>query len=78
MRKRSNDFFDSLIEFMSRRPDELIRCYSPSTDSTSYCAPVISNGSVYTQVDISGTQRQDVRYIYHGPKGSKQDMVPGV
>ena len=73
-----NDFYDSLLHFMSRRRDDLIRCYSPSENSTSYCAPVISNGSIYTQVDISGIQKQDVHYIYHGPKGSKQDMVPGV
>jgi hypothetical protein len=56
----------------------LLRYYSPAQNSTSYCAPVISNGTLYTQIDISGTQKQDVRYTYHGKNGSRQDMIPGI
>ena len=73
-----NDFYKSLLDFMSRSPDDLLRCYSPCTDNASYCAPVISNGTIYTQIDISGTQRQDVSYVFHGSSGAKQDMIPGV
>ena len=72
-------FYTSLISFMfSQVPESSLLRYYQHTDQSSYCAPVISNGTLYTQVDISGTQRQDVRYTYHGKKGSRQDMIPGV
>lgn len=72
--------YTSLLSFMGQtsETDALLRYYQPSEDAASYCAPVISNGTLYTQIDISGMQKQDVRYTYHGPKGSRQDMVPGV
>ena len=72
-------FYTSLLSFMCGlgQESDLVRFFHQS-DKASYCAPVISNGTLYTQLDISGTQRQDVRYNYHGPKGSPNDMIPGV
>ena len=74
-------FFTPLLLFMmqsdSAFSDGLLRHYQ-SSEKKSYCAPVISNGTIYTQIDISGTQKQNVRYTYHGKKGSRKDMVPGV
>ncbi|MBQ9772160.1 MAG: hypothetical protein IJW23_10095 [Lentisphaeria bacterium] len=71
--------YTSLLLFLmqSAFSDDLLRYYQ-SSDKKSYCAPVISNGTIYTQIDISGTQKQDVRYTWHGKKGSRQDMIPGV
>ena len=74
-------FYTSLVSFMlpqAPAPDKMLRFYSTDDENVSYCAPVISNGTIYTQLDISGTQRQDVHYTYHGKNGSKQDMIPGV
>ena len=72
-------FYTSLLSFMfSQMPENALIRYYHTADRSSYCAPVISNGTLYTQLDISGTQKQDVRYTYHGKNGSRQDMIPGV
>ena len=59
--------YTSLLLFLmqSAFSDDLLRYYQ-SSDKKSYCAPVISNGTIYTQIDISGTQKQDVRSTWHG------------
>ena len=57
---------------------KLVRHYQPSKDKVSYCAPVISNGTLYTQIDLSGAQRQNIRYTNHGKRASRLDLTPGV
>ena len=59
-------------------PGKLVRHYQTSKDKVSYCAPVISNGTLYTQLDISGSQKQNVRYTNHGKRASRLDLTPGV
>ena len=58
--------------------EKLVRHYQPSKDKVSYCAPVISNGTLYTQIDLSGAQRQNIRYTNHGKRASRLDLTPGV
>ncbi len=73
-----NSFTSLLMFMMQPDPSDALLRYYQSTENKSYCAPVISNGTIYTQIDISGIQKQNVRYTYHGKKGSRQDMIPGV
>ena len=58
--------------------DNLLRIYTQGTENVSYCAPVISNGTLYTQLDFCGTQKQSIPYTNHGVRKVNVDLTPGV
>lgn len=71
-------WYKSLFAIPQNIENKYLRFYNHQDCKDSYCAPVISNGTLYTQIDYSGTQEQSFSYTNHGARKVKADLTPNV
>jgi hypothetical protein len=71
-------WYKSLFAIPQNIENKYLRFYNHKDCKDSYCAPVISNGTLYTQIDYCGTQEQSFSYTNHGARKVKADLTPNV